>query len=267
MDYYLHNNNMASFQPNSPKHLCPFSGCLRSYALNHFYQPKTLTASWDTKHIYLFAVVMSFVCFNQAPVRHTPATSELKEREGLLFSHRVYNQCVVSNLLPPFFNFPFPFSQSNHCYQSGACLREGEVPWWNHLQPQASLVRNCGEEKMCVRECEQCRHVWMSVIKMNSGRVRLSIWAHLAFPIPSKWCTADITLSIWVLLNRHSASSVLLCFALSLLCAYWCHSRRWPVMSQNNFCVTMTTYSSCQQQKHLRDECWRLMRMSIRIKP
>lgn len=45
-----------------------------------------LTASGDAKYVHLFAVVMSFVRLNQAPVRHTPATSELREKaEGKPF--------------------------------------------------------------------------------------------------------------------------------------------------------------------------------------
>lgn len=110
--------------------------------------PKTLTASGDVKHIHLFAVVISFVGLNQAPVSHTPAaclSSPARKKaqraaRRLLFcffspstptpplffpARRVYNQRVVSNLLPPFFNFPFPFSHSNHRYQSGACFLAG----------------------------------------------------------------------------------------------------------------------------------------------
>lgn len=89
------------------------SGCLRSYVHNHFYQPKTLTASWDTKHIYLFAVVMSSARLNQAPVRHTPATSEAERRQR---EKRPFVSCVefiISTLFPIFLrhfsisHFPF----------------------------------------------------------------------------------------------------------------------------------------------------------------
>lgn len=63
---------------------------------------------------------------NQGPVNPTPATLALREKEGggaAFCFLGVYNQRVVSNLPPPFFNFPFPLFRSNHCYQSGACFK------------------------------------------------------------------------------------------------------------------------------------------------
>lgn len=102
MDYYHHNNNMGSPSCTTlRKHLCPFPGCVRSYAHNHFYQPKTLTASGDAKYVHLFAVVMSFVRLNQAPVRHTPATSVLREKaEGKAFCFLA--EFIISPLFPIF---------------------------------------------------------------------------------------------------------------------------------------------------------------------
>lgn len=68
---------------------------------------------------------MSSMGLNQGPVNPTPATLVLREKGGggpFCFLG-VHNQRVVSNLPPPFFNFPFPLFCSNHCYQSGACFK------------------------------------------------------------------------------------------------------------------------------------------------
>lgn len=55
--------------------------------------------------------------------------------------------------------------------------KKGEVPWWNHLQPQASLVRDCRKKCVCVRERqkERAEDAYVCVIKMNTAGVCLSI--------------------------------------------------------------------------------------------
>ena len=125
---------------------------------NHIYQPQTLTAPRAVKH-------PPFVC--SCNVFHGPQSGAWQPRTCYLGAKRkewgvgggafcflgVHNQRVVSNLPPPFFNFPFPLFRSNHCYHSGACFKRersgrglgeggrerkrekggGGVPWWNHL--------------------------------------------------------------------------------------------------------------------------------------
>lgn len=156
-----------------------------SHTHNHIYQPKTLTASGDVKHIHSFAVVMSFVRLNQAPVSHTPATSALKEKaRGKAFSF--LTDFIISALFPIFslhFSIShFLFSHSNHCYQSGACFREGrrvrecfereggrkkgEVPSLMEPSPAPGLI---SQRLQRVCECVCARD------KMNTGKVCLSI--------------------------------------------------------------------------------------------
>lgn len=173
---------------------------------------------------------MSSAGLNQEPVNPAPATLALREkaRGGRPFCFlRVYNQHVVSNLPPPFFNFPFPLFRSNHCYQSGACFKkersgrgkEREEGGGFLMEPSPAPGLISQRLHVCVWACES----------MSESRVSINT---RPFNIPPKWCTADITLSVSLPLNGSSAQSLLLYFALSLLCAHWYHSRRWPLISK-----------------------------------
>lgn len=81
---------------------------------------------------------------------------------------------------------------------------------------------------------------------MNSGRVLLSIWGHLAFPIPSKWCTADIMLSIWVLLNGHSEASKFY----YIFCSFFFTPFFFPLLSAHR-CLKFSTKTIFEQPRRL----------------
>lgn len=154
MDYNHRNNNTgplfaALLVPPVPAHLA--APC--SYPHNHIYQPQTLTAPGAVKHPpFVWSCNVFHGPQSGACQPHTCYLGAKRKGGGGPFCFLwVHNQRVVSNLPPPFFNFPFPLFCSNHCYQSGACFKwerggresggerekkrekKGEVPWWNHL--------------------------------------------------------------------------------------------------------------------------------------